>query len=1495
MFPANWVYVFITYFWSCAMKIAQRMSGICSWGLAVLLALSLYLGALPLSAQDCVNCNRGDVTAGQPYTSTINGSDCTLGNGRRYEIVRYVKTNPGNVTIATSSTCDTFLELMNSNCGGFASNTNCPNSGALGINPQNSCVTRNLAPGTYYLCIFERSAANSCGSYTVTVDEAEVGPAPDNDVCIDAEEMVLEERAGGFGGGVISLGAITNGDTTSASPDGENASCGASSAPGVWYIVVGNGARMTAALCGSDYDTRVSVFSGGLDGDCENLACITSNDDSCGLQSSSSWNSQPDVIYYVLVHGYGTNTGAYTLNLSSPLPPAPEDADGDGVGDADDNCVNRANPGQEDDDGDGIGDACDTNDVCESATALTLDQEATTFGAALLYTEVIGSTVGMTDDPENDSCGDSNAPGVWYSVVGNGEAMRALTCGVGSRYDTRLSLFEGECGALSCVTQNDDACSNASTCCLSTINWATEAGTTYYILIHGFSNNAGQYELRVTTELPPAPEDQDNDGVGDPDDNCVNNANPKQEDQDEDGIGDACDNCPAISNPDQGDEDENGLGDVCSQENDGCQGAIALDLAGGSAIIEGTTAEGASVDPENADCSASTAPGLWYTAEGLGGAMSASLCGSAYDTKLSVYTGECGAVTCLQGNDDSCGLQSVVDWVGEAGVTYYILVHGFGSNSGDFTLNVTAVAAECISLTSVTADHVAGTIAVTWDSPAPGGEFEVSVGGEVAATTGDRSYTIEAPEGGRVDFTVSRAGDDDCSASGSATLSTGAVFFADDFESYADDVALEVDGGWFRDHVNTPEDASGFSVISGRKANPPTADGSPSSGQYLISDNDAGGGDIAQGSGGSWDIWSPIFSLEGADSAWLHMAVSAVLNNNGTAIFDIDASTDGGESWTNVFRRIAPSRTAEPAASTSNSDGYFGQLDVDLSDLAGQPEVRLRVRHFEPGWDWWIAIDDVLVDDVAPPQGGNVTLLSEGFDDGIPADWSLLGPNADSGDSTWTTNDPCGRAHGDDGFPHQDGHGASRLDGSFAIMDADCDPDPAEQDEILATPALDCSAAQGVYLQFSDETVWTSAATQEVLVSYDDGATWEVIFSYQRGALADAGEDPFFARRSFSVPGAVGQASVSFGFRYSGSNAWWWGIDDVSVTIDGDADGPPSYSLGFAGCDEVSGFSGSAYSTTVDLVLNDQNNNSESGAQSWSVGVAAEGASITAITTEGTDAGGVIENTGFQINEITSGDGNEGAISAAVVSFASAASLPPNASSSIATVTVEGSVGEADSSVSLAYREGLSGQGRPVENVATWEGATIRPRLGSCSFSVVPDVTPPAVPTGLTAEAGDGVVTLDWNDNTEDDFDYYSLSRNGSVIAGVLIDSAYTDDAVENGSTYSYTVTAVDAGGNESDSSAAAEATPEALGGGQIPGDYNQDAGVDISDAISVFGYLFLGRVAPACPAGLDFNGDGALDLSDGIGSLNWLFQGGPSHALGADCVQVIDCQDSCN
>lgn len=56
--------------------------------------------------------------------------------------------------------------------------------------------------------------------------------------------------------------------------------------------------------------------------------------------------------------------------------------------------------------------------------------------------------------------------------------------------------------------------------------------------------------------------------------------------------------------------------------------------------------------------------------------------------------------------------------------------------------------------------------------------------------------------------------------------------------------------------------------------------------------------------------------------------------------------------------------------------------------------------------------------------------------------------------------------------------------------------------------------------------------------------------------------------------------------------------------------------------------------------------------------------------------------------------------------------------------------------------------------------------------------------------------------------------------------------------------------------------------------DPNADGTTDISDGLSIFGYLFLGTGAPACLESADANSDGSVDISDGIGILNYLFLG---------------------
>jgi hypothetical protein len=92
-------------------------------------------------------------------------------------------------------------------------------------------------------------------------------------------------------------------------------------------------------------------------------------------------------------------------------------------------------------------------------------------------------------------------------------------------------------------------------------------------------------------------------------------------------------------------------------------------------------------------------------------------------------------------------------------------------------------------------------------------------------------------------------------------------------------------------------------------------------------------------------------------------------------------------------------------------------------------------------------------------------------------------------------------------------------------------------------------------------------------------------------------------------------------------------------------------------------------------------------------------------------------------------------------------------------------------------------------------------------------------------------------------------------------------------------------------------------GGKQLPGDCNQDGGLDISDAVCLLGHLFLGDPAevpcdggtasdPGNKALLDANGDDNADLSDAVTVLEFLFLGKAPPVLGTSCVPIQGCPD---
>jgi fibronectin type 3 domain-containing protein len=88
------------------------------------------------------------------------------------------------------------------------------------------------------------------------------------------------------------------------------------------------------------------------------------------------------------------------------------------------------------------------------------------------------------------------------------------------------------------------------------------------------------------------------------------------------------------------------------------------------------------------------------------------------------------------------------------------------------------------------------------------------------------------------------------------------------------------------------------------------------------------------------------------------------------------------------------------------------------------------------------------------------------------------------------------------------------------------------------------------------------------------------------------------------------------------------------------------------------------------------------------------------------------------------------------------------------------------------------------------------------------DTFPPSPPEGLRAVAGPTTVELSWNPSPESDTAGYHIYRGGARInAELVVAPAFTDKDVRTAQQHSYTVSSVDAKGNESAASAAVSVT----------------------------------------------------------------------------------------
>lgn len=136
-----------------------------------------------------------------------------------------------------------------------------------------------------------------------------------------------------------------------------------------------------------------------------------------------------------------------------------------------------------------------------------------------------------------------------------------------------------------------------------------------------------------------------------------------------------------------------GSGTLC---NDNCTGAYPISCAAGT--ITGSNV-GATADGTPSQCSGGEATvdnGVWYKFVGNNSTVTLSTCdaGTAFDTRLHVYSGSCGSLVGVAGNDDAgaaCSIsttRSIVTFNAFAGIDYYIAVEGYGSGSGTFNLSI---------------------------------------------------------------------------------------------------------------------------------------------------------------------------------------------------------------------------------------------------------------------------------------------------------------------------------------------------------------------------------------------------------------------------------------------------------------------------------------------------------------------------------------------------------------------------------------------------------------------------------------------------------------------------------------------------------------------------------------------------------------------------------------------------------------------------------------
>lgn len=175
-----------------------------------------------------------------------------------------------------------------------------------------------------------------------------------------------------------------------------------------------------------------------------------------------------------------------------------------------------------------------------------------------------------------------------------------------------------------------------------------------------------------------------------------------------------------------------------------------------------------------------------------------------------------------------------------------------------------------------------------------------------------------------------------------------------------------------------------------------------------------------------------------------------------------------------------------------------------------------------------------------------------------------------------------------------------------------------------------------------------------------------------------------------------------------------------------------------------------------------------------------------------------------------------------------------------------------------------------TEDTPGWDQYMGWGRLDAGSMITTAVNSAPPGPTALSCASTTGGLHLDWT--LAGAVTAIEVRRNGEVIATLTgTATSFTDVTPLTGSSF-YSVQGFDG-------TTATAPTACALSGYFLRGDANNDASVDIVDAVQTLSYLFAGG-ALACLDSADINDDGAVQINDPVMLLTYLFQNGPAPAI---------------